>query len=262
MRPAGPLAEPQRPVRALLASSLVAWTMAGASLIPAAGASPDAPSGAPAAAPLPTPRPDGAAPAVSATPPEPPAPSPPSMADCRRQLAARGARFEPAEPPEPAGTCAVTDPVRLRAIADGSLTIDLPDRPLLSCAFALVLTGFSRDLIIPLARAMAAGGLVAFGTGPGYACRPRNREAGARPSAHGRGEAIDISWFVLADGRRVQVGEAAADPAAARFVGTVRRAACGWFTTVLGPGADAAHADHLHLDIERRGRSGDHRLCQ
>jgi hypothetical protein len=49
---------------------------------------------------------------------------------------------------------------------------------------------------------------------------------------------------------------------AARYIDALRRAACGWFTTVLGPGSDAAHADHLHLDREPRGRDGESRLCQ
>jgi hypothetical protein len=41
-----------------------------------------------------------------------------------------------------------------------------------------------------------------------------------------------------------------------------RTAACGWFTTVLGPGSDAAHADHLHLDIQPHGSSNRYRICQ
>lgn len=211
---------------------------------------------------MPPPRPPGPPPLNSTSPPGSRPASPPAVEGCFRQLAERGALFEPAEAPEASGTCAVTDPVRLRAIVDGGLTVDLPDRPLLSCAFALVLTGFTRDLTLPLARGLAGSGLVAFGTGPGFACRPRNRVAGARPSAHGRGEAVDIGWFALADGRRIVVGDAASDATAVRFVGAVQRAACGWFTTVLGPGSDAAHADHLHIDLERRGRTGDHRLCQ
>jgi hypothetical protein len=40
----------------------------------------------------------------------------------------------------------------------------------------------------------------------------------------------------------------------------VQRGACSIFTTVLGPGSDAAHANHLHLDM--RGRRGDYRICQ
>ena len=41
-----------------------------------------------------------------------------------------------------------------------------------------------------------------------------------------------------------------------------RTAACGWFTTVLGPGADAFHADNMHLDLERHDASGKYRICQ
>ena len=43
---------------------------------------------------------------------------------------------------------------------------------------------------------------------------------------------------------------------------TLRTAACGWFTTILGPGSDAAHATHWHLDIERHGSSDRYRICQ
>jgi hypothetical protein len=42
----------------------------------------------------------------------------------------------------------------------------------------------------------------------------------------------------------------------------MRRAACGWFTTVLGPGADAAHAEHFHFDIARHGNSDFYRICE
>jgi hypothetical protein len=39
-------------------------------------------------------------------------------------------------------------------------------------------------------------------------------------------------------------------------------AACGWFTTILGPGSDPAHADHLHVDIQQHGSSDRYRICQ
>jgi len=42
----------------------------------------------------------------------------------------------------------------------------------------------------------------------------------------------------------------------------VRTAACGWFTTVLGPGADSFHANNMHLDIEQHGSSGSYRICE
>ena len=135
-----------------------------------------------------------------------------------------------------------------------------PDRPVVSCGFAITLADFTRDAIQPLAKGIVGRPVAAFGTGPGHACRPRNRVEGARLSAHGRGIAVDIAWFDLG-GTRERV-EVPSDQRAGRFVAAVRRAACGWFTTVLGPGADAAHTDHLHLDAERRGQRGDSRLCQ
>ena len=41
---------------------------------------------------------------------------------------------------------------------------------------------------------------------------------------------------------------------------TVLRSVCTRFATVLGPGSDGYHEDHIHLDLmERRG---DYRICQ
>ncbi|MBY0361251.1 MAG: extensin family protein, partial [Phreatobacter sp.] len=71
----------------------------------------------------------------------------------------------------------------------------------------------------------------------------------------------DIAWFAFEGDRREPV-ETPASEDGRRFVATLRKAACGWFTTVLGPGSDTAHADHLHLDREPRGRDGESRLCQ
>jgi len=45
-------------------------------------------------------------------------------------------------------------------------------------------------------------------------------------------------------------------------VDAARTAACGWFTTVLGPGSDAAHTDHLHVDTTLHGTSDRYRICQ
>ena len=46
------------------------------------------------------------------------------------------------------------------------------------------------------------------------------------------------------------------------FGAALRIAACGWFTTILGPGSDEAHHDHLHVDIEQHGSSDRYRICQ
>ncbi len=153
------------------------------------------------------------------------------------------------------------NPVRLEAIAADGTEIVWPDRPVVSCGFALVLAGFTRDAVQPLARALAGRPLPAFGTGGGFECRRRNRAPDGPISAHGRGLAIDVAWFAFEGGSRERVEAPSGEPAA-RFMAPLRKAACGWFTTVLGPGSDAAHADHLHLDREPRGRNGESRLCE
>ncbi len=89
-----------------------------------------------------------------------------------------------------------------------------------------------------------------------YACRPRNNIRGGKLSEHGMGNAIDVSSFVLESGRRVSVLEGwrgASDEG--RFLRQVRSDACGTFKTVLGPGSDAHHKVHLHMDLQRH-RSG------
>lgn len=173
-----------------------------------------------------------------------------------------GVAFEPV--PAPASdseACRIDEPVRLRSVESAGHTVRWPDRPLVSCHFAERLAGFTRDALRPMAQGILGASLAAMGSGNGFECRPRNRVAGAKPSAHGRGLAVDVAWFELENGRRLAV-EAPAGEDGRRFVDAVRKAACGWFTTVLGPGSDAAHANHLHLDAERRGRDGQSRLCQ
>jgi hypothetical protein len=84
-----------------------------------------------------------------------------------------------------------------------------------------------------------------------YACRPRNNQKGNRISEHGRGRAIDISAIVLANGTSITVLGDWGKGKGGKILKTVRAAACGPFTTVLGPGSDRFHRDHLHLDTAR-----------
>jgi len=45
------------------------------------------------------------------------------------------------------------------------------------------------------------------------------------------------------------------------FIQSVRLAACQRFLTVLGPGSDGYHENHLHLDMRHRGKHGDSVYC-
>jgi hypothetical protein len=131
----------------------------------------------------------------------------------------------------------------------------------LACRFAGQLGHWIGDLVAPLVAGIKDTDLKAVRTGPGFECRNRNRAPSGKLSAHAEGLAIDIAGFELADGATLRIKEEtgiAPDPTLA----ALRTAACGWFTTILGPGSDEAHHDHLHVDIERHGSSDHYRICQ
>lgn len=212
--------------------------------------------------PLPPPRPPELAP------PARPAPAPPQTtsegaAACLAKLVAAGAAAEAAPaPPAPVEGCGIDAPVRLSSVAGpGGDVVSLPDRPLLDCQFAAVLADYVRLLVAPLGEAMLRSRVAAIETGPGYECRTEDRIAGAKMSAHGHGRAVDLVAITFADKRRVVV-ERQTDADEASYFRAIRTAACGWFATVLGPGADAFHANNMHIDDQRHDSSGKYRICQ
>ncbi len=96
-----------------------------------------------------------------------------------------------------------------------------------------------------------------------FACRTRNGVKGAKLSEHGLGNAIDISEFILADGRKISVAKGWKGRRPERkFLRAVNKGACKHFTTVLGPNADRFHRDHFHLDLARHGKAGTYRVCK
>jgi hypothetical protein len=94
-----------------------------------------------------------------------------------------------------------------------------------------------------------------------YSCRGMNGQAGAPISEHAFGNALDIAAFVLADGRRITVKDGwKGSPEEQGFLRDVQGAACDQFTTVLAPGSNAFHYDHIHVDLMRR--ASGRRICQ
>jgi Extensin-like protein C-terminus len=94
-----------------------------------------------------------------------------------------------------------------------------------------------------------------------YSCRGMNGNSNAHISEHAFGNALDISGFVLADGHKVtvQYGWHGA-PEEQAFLHDVQLAACNEFSTVLAPGANIYHYNHIHVDLMRRYSGG--RICQ
>lgn len=224
--------------------------------------------------PLPPPRPietpSPATPPASRpeAPPEPTVDATPTLSatdDCLAGLKAAGFEIEPAEPPKVSNElCRIETPVRLKAVpvpTKPETVVLLANQPILACRFAGPFGYWIGDLVAPLITGIKGSDLKSVQTGPGFECRNRNRAAAGKLSAHAQGLAIDIAGFELANGTTLRIkpeADTGSDPALA----ALRTAACGWFTTVLGPGSDEAHHDHLHVDIERHGSSDRYRICR
>jgi hypothetical protein len=216
--------------------------------------------------PLPPPRPaELGAPDKPAEAPAPPAPAAPkadATSTCLAKLVASGASAEAESVPATSVEgCGIDSPVRLSSIMVEGDLVSLPDRPLVACEFALALADYVRLIVAPLGQAMLHAKVAGIETGPGYTCRTQDHIAGAKISAHAMGLAVDFMAITFADKRRILV-ERQASANEASYFRAIRTAACGWFTTVLGPGSDAFHATNMHLDIEAHGSSGSYRICQ
>lgn len=148
----------------------------------------------------------------------------------------------------PQKACGIAAPVELHEVA--GLRLSLP--AVIDCTTARRLADWVAGIVAPAARAHLGTRVTGLGVMGAYACRGRNNLAGARISEHGRGRAIDIGAIHLADGRVLTLARDWGRGAAGRFLEAVRKGACGPFATVLGPGSDRWHHDHLHLDTAPR----------
>ena len=126
----------------------------------------------------------------------------------------------------------------------------------LRCTMAEAVAQFVRNDVGPAAAELGSP-LAAVVTADAYDCRNRNRAQAAKISEHGRANALDIGALRLANRKSFDL---AAHTTPEPFRARMREAACRWFTTVLGPGSDAYHNEHIHLD--RAERRGGYRLCQ
>jgi hypothetical protein len=198
--------------------------------------------------PLPLPRPDeGMAPAEPSLeiPPRPET-SPAEEAACRQRLSALGARFEERPPISDPSGCAIPHPIMLTDLGGG---IGIQPGALLNCTIAEALARFLTGTATKLAKEELGNPLKSISQASGYVCRPRNGTL--KLSEHAFGNAIDIAGFTLSDGTLIDV-DAARNPQHSQFLSKLRTAACGPFSTVLGPGSDTDHARHFHLDLAKR----------
>lgn len=203
---------------------------------------------------------EGPAEEEPAGPPQPEvlAETPEELAACLAALDALGVGYERAEPVSEQGNpdCGMANPVTVTALAPG---VALEPPSTMRCATALAGAAWVADVVLPLSRKLEGRGeVVAIDQGTAYLCRPR---ADGEMSEHAFGNALDVMGFRFAAGEPIVVqpraGDGTLDEA---FQRAVRAGACLDFATVLGPGSDADHADHLHFDV--KAREGGFRICE
>jgi hypothetical protein len=191
--------------------------------------------------------------------PAPPKPDETALAACEAELKALGAVFERRDAIDGPGTCGLSATYDVTRLAPG---IEIRPETEITCRTALAAAHWVRDVVGPAAKVFGKDvRLTGLRQASTYVCRTRNSQPGAKISEHARGTAIDISTFefdghgalsVMPEQRKGSREEA--------FQKAVRAGACLHFTTVLGPGSDAFHDNHLHLDLARRNHG--YRLCQ
>jgi hypothetical protein len=155
------------------------------------------------------------------------------------------------------GECGATDAVLLD-------TVILPDQSKVAvtpaatmrCPMAEQIAQWVRDDVAPTVMKLGAPlrGLDNFDS---YECRGRNRIRGATLSEHGRADALDVRLFKLADGQALTLTDVNVDK---DWREAIKASACARFSTVLGPGSDGAHEEHIHLDLAERHNG--YKVCE
>ena len=176
--------------------------------------------------------------------------------DCALRLAGI-ARFSHQPTLNGPGQCGAGDIVQLETVIlpDGTLVAVLPPATL-RCPMAEAVSHWVRsDLRAAITELDSS--IAAVTSITSYDCRTRNNVAGAKISEHGRGNAIDLGPIRLRNGTMVDLTKKSTPQS---FRQRLKDATCQRFKTVLGPGSDAYHVDHIHVDLAERARG--YRMCQ
>jgi hypothetical protein len=131
----------------------------------------------------------------------------------------------------------------------------------LACPIVSALDRWLADSVQPAAMRWFGARVVEIRQISAYSCRGMNGNSRAHISEHAFGNALDIAAFTLADGRTVTVKNGwKGMPEEQGFLRDVQAAACQQFTTVLAPGSNVYHYDHIHVDLMRR--ASQRVICQ
>jgi hypothetical protein len=268
-------------IRSLLIVTLSLFSLTAAALPPEGpvpDARPDPPAAqtqapsppTPAANSVPTPQPAPSKPGITPeAAPEQPAPPPPppiieedvqAYGQCIKDLTTAGVTFTEKPRIDDGDGCGIDKPIEVSRILPG---IALVPSGTLRCQAALELSQWVKTVVIPAAeQAMPEKGkLTAVNQASTYLCRKRNSVSEGKISEHARGNAIDMAALTFENGKVPMTIAPEKEPTMnGAFQRTLNASACLYFTTVLAPGSDETHQDHMHLDLIKR--NNDARYCR
>jgi hypothetical protein len=175
---------------------------------------------------------------------------------CLARLDTLGVTYTRLPPIALGRACAVPTPLEVTSLGSG---VAISPAATLNCETAEALALWVKESVVPAARRSFGAMPRAVVHDSAYVCRPRNNVAGARLSEHATANAVDIARIRFADRADVEVRTWPEGAPEGRFAKVIRQESCAYFTTVLGPGSNTAHATHFHFDLAAR-RHG-YRLC-
>lgn len=171
---------------------------------------------------------------------------------CLSDLKAKSVRFSALPNQSFGGGCRIIDTVKLMDF--GTETTNLGA---MTCPLAANFTAWAKHAVRPAGKQYLGSDVVRIETFGTYSCRNVNGGRSGKLSQHAFGNAVDISAFVLRDGRRISVLNGwRGQPEEREFLRRLHQSACKRFGTVLGPDYNNAHANHFHFDMAQSMKDG------
>lgn len=171
---------------------------------------------------------------------------------CLSTLKAADVRFSPLPNQNNGGGCRTIDTVKLMSFSTEATNLGA-----MTCPLAANFAAWAKHAVGPAARQYLGTDIVRIETMGTYSCRNVNGGRSGKLSEHAFGNAVDVSAFILKDGRRVSVLNGWNGKSGERaFLRRLHESACKRFGTVLGPNYNAAHANHFHFDMGKSMKDG------
>ena len=175
-------------------------------------------------------------------------PRSPEANQCMARLGQTGAQYSSVPDRYVGQGCAVLGTVQLASLPSDTSTLSVTNLGPVTCEVSQAFTGWAHYGVDRAARQILGSPVRSIETMGSFSCR--NVAGTDRRSGHATGEAIDVSGFVLEDGRRITVasGWYGGTDREREFLHTIQQSACKRFATVLSPDYNSAHHDHLHVE--------------